>query len=71
MAKVRHTFLRYLGNGRMEVECPNGHRSKRAMVPYRRKPGESGYQVLASWWKRSGVSLECSKCDKERHAAPH
>jgi hypothetical protein len=62
--KTRHKLIEYHGNNRATFECPAGHRRTIALIPYRRKrqTGETGLQMIAGWWRKTGVSMECPRC---------
>lgn len=69
--QVRHTFLGRVGRDRGRFRCPEGHTFVEYMVGAQQRrllrihKSQSTYEMLASWWSKAGVTLECPVCRKE------
>lgn len=65
---MRCEIQTYHGNNHATFRCPAGHTFRRVVVPLKgrgaRHIGESAVLRIVSWWRSTGVTMDCPKCNK-------
>lgn len=67
---MRCQLVKYHGDNRATFSCPSGHKFRRAVIPLKgrgaRRVGESAVLRMVSWWKSTGVNMDCPKCNNPK-----